>query len=223
MKKLFLSYHFDSAGNSLANKVQSLLRSHSLVVVTGTRLAGGNVTDEIKKRIDNCDGMICLFTRRAEGENNNWVRDERTYGLSKNKRIISLQDKSVPNDGMFSNREYIKYDPDKDSDSLLDLSETIGLWKSDYGRILTVEIEPVEAAKNARTNGSKIFFRKWRDDSPTEWQEVRAIPKPGSAQVLIRGVKEQDNIQLKIENGGNQWTTDLHSQTIRIPFLLDGD
>jgi hypothetical protein len=77
MDKVFVSYHFDDNGKRLAAHVKDLVRYHSIQHLTGARLGGEPLSGEIKDRIEEADGLICLLTEVAVDRNSDWVRDER--------------------------------------------------------------------------------------------------------------------------------------------------
>jgi hypothetical protein len=71
--KVFLSYSFGGEDSDLVQGLERLLSSQNILVAKGRRLAGGQLTDEVRQRIDGSDGLVALKTRRERvgdpGEN----------------------------------------------------------------------------------------------------------------------------------------------------------
>ena len=81
MKKVFLSFSFRDEDRPLVSAVEQLLSSHELMSVTGKKLGGGPLTPTVMHRIEECDALIALLTRRDEKAiggwtTHDWVRDE---------------------------------------------------------------------------------------------------------------------------------------------------
>jgi hypothetical protein len=72
MKRIFLSFSFRDEDKPLVAAVERLLACHDLQVVTGMRLGGGALTQEVMKRIESCDGLVALLTRRQELAGGGW-------------------------------------------------------------------------------------------------------------------------------------------------------
>ncbi len=65
MKRVFLSFSFRQEDRDLVHDVEQLLASHDLAVLTGRVTGGGQLTEEIMKRIQSCDALVALATRGA--------------------------------------------------------------------------------------------------------------------------------------------------------------
>ena len=220
MERIFLSYHFDDEGRALADLVERMIFSHGIKPESGRRLAGESLSQEIKKRIARCDGLVCLLTEREAGQTNQWVHDERGYAEGLGKRVIALVDERVDVGGMFSDRERLQYDRKNPLPALIRLSETIGDWRSQGGRIVPLQLEPDDAAEVARSGGEfvKIKYRFWARDDATEWREARAVPTPGGVLIYLKGVLDDVRIEICMEDQNTKWRSKVQSQMLRAPM-----
>lgn len=220
MERIFLSFHYDDAGKRLANQVERLVKAHGLRVETGERLGGAVLGQEITKRIDESDALISLLTERTEDRNNNWVRDERTYAHGRDKPTIAVLQKGVDDGGLFQAHERIDYDPDEPVSAIIRVAETIGLWRQRSGRIIPVQIEPKEAAQFAldKQEFAKIEYRFWNVGEASDWRKANPFPKAGGVLAYLRGVPDGHEIQLRIDDGNTSWSSEVESQTLRIPL-----
>jgi hypothetical protein len=154
MRTVFLSCHFGETDRELVRRAEGLLESHNLRVVTGEELGGGGLTAEVMQRITDCDSLVALMTKR-EWEPNNagthpWVVDEYKYARGIHKPSIAIVAPGVNVIGAYQEQERIDYDPSDTSKAVLRLSKTIGLWKSQAGRLLKVQVFPREIAEKSR-------------------------------------------------------------------------
>lgn len=211
IKSIFISHHFDENGNKLAELVKSLVISHNIQPITGRRLEGQVLSSGVKKKIDSCQATIVLLTNREEGKNNQWVRDERAYADGKKHYVISLLDSGLYDEGMYANNERLRIKWDALHKCLLDLSETIKLWKIKKGNNLKLLIQPEEISKKISKNYDdamiKYKIREENNFGQVEWQNTWARSEVGGATINIPGVKENDLIELEVKINGETWAS----------------
>lgn len=221
MQRIFLSFHFDEAGQKLADMVSELVKSHGLQAISGVRLGGRDLSDEIKQRIEGCDGLICLLTERGADFNNNWVRDERAHAAANGKWIIAVVQEGVNDGGLYQNREHISYDEADPVPALLKLSATIGQWRQEAGRVLVAEVEPEDAVQFLAQNSdyAKIKFRCWNGPDYTEWREEATVRPVGAGlHLYLRGIRDNQAIQVLVKNGEQTWESASIEPVIRLPL-----
>ena len=90
LENIFISYHFDDDAQKIADKVKRLVVSHKIKPVDGERLGGANLGDGVKDKINDCQAIIIILTKREAGKTNDWVRDERAYAEGRKLKIITL-------------------------------------------------------------------------------------------------------------------------------------
>lgn len=212
IKSIFISHHFDDKGLELAESVKALVSSHNIQPVTGRRLEGEVLSNGVKSRIDTCQATIVLLTNREEGKNNQWVKDERAYADGKNHSIISLLDKGLYDNGMYSSNERLRIEWDSLHKCILELSETIKKWKKRKGNNLKVLIQPEEISKKISDNYEDAIIKykvmdKEDFDTDVSWKNTKARRNVGGATINISGVKENDQIEIKVQVDGETWTS----------------
>ena len=87
MKKVFLSFAFRDEDRGLVTAAEQLLASHDLVAVTGKRLAGEALTPAVMQRIEACDALVALLTRRDLKTSGKWTTHV-GHGSTRIARII---------------------------------------------------------------------------------------------------------------------------------------
>lgn len=212
MLKIFLAFSFRREDRDLVRRVEALLESHGIRVDTGEVLGGEMLTPAVKKRIDGSDALVALLTRRekmASGKwsTHDWVRDEVSYARTRKKAAIALVDVAVDVGGAYQEHERIDYDPKKESLAFLKLSQTVGEWKSQSGRLLKIRILPEDLGQTVGTLGdqAKCECRFTTQGKTTRWFPASSVPEPGGTYAYVPGVLEDALIQLRVRLPGETW------------------
>ena len=213
MNRLFLSFSFREADRSLVSQVERLLDSHDVTCMTGKRLGGEALTPAVQERIDQCDGLVALLTRRdqlASGKwtTHDWVRDELNYARDHDKRTIALIEEDVQTGGAFGENEWIPLNRDMPLEAFLSLSETVGLWKRESGRRLTLQILPQQLAEVTATAPVEPVCRYryyTANGQPSDWLEAKQMPQQGGLFVFLHGIQDDYYVQLRVQYGTETW------------------
>ena len=229
MKKVFLSFAFRDEDRGLVTAVEQLLASYDLVAVTGKRLGGEALTPAVMQRIEECDALVALLTRRdlktsGKWTTHDWVRDELNHARTKGIRAVALVENEVEVGGAYGEHERIPLDRSNPLDAFLSLSDTIGLWKRQEGRRLKIRIMPEELAALAGFSGGdlKCRYRFLVSGTPTEWREAVQIPEPGGTFLWAGGVQEDFLIQVQLEDGGKKWISPAYPQYVSVELKSVG-
>lgn len=228
--KVFLAFAFRDSDKRLVSQIDQLVSSHLIQTVTGEGLGGEALTPAVQKRIDECDALIGLLTRRdeiAQGKftTHQWVLDELGYARANHKRAIALVETGVEAGGMNQSNEYIPLDRNDPLPAVLALSEALGVWRAEIGRHLKVQLLPRDLARKvgANENGIRCSHRLWSRGKTGAWVEVQPVPEGGGTFIWIEGVKDDDLIQIKVESNGRKvWQSVATSQWIQIPLSSGG-
>jgi hypothetical protein len=228
--KIFLAFSFRPEDKDLVSSVERLVASHGVQVTTGERLGGEALTPEVKSRIDDCDALVAVLTRRKKQvgggwSTHEWVRDELGYARAKNKKAIALIEKEVDHGGMYQPNEYLGLDQAAPLPAFLNLSETIYGWREALGKTVKVQILPPALAHQLglEVAGLKCRHRLGRQGRFTKWQEVYAYPEVGGTFVHIEGVREDHLIQLEvIDNAAKRWRSHAASQWMQVELMEGG-
>jgi hypothetical protein len=192
--------------------VDTLLESHGLRVISGEVLGGGWLTDEIKARIQKSDALVALMTRRSVppdyGGTHPWVVDEFKHAKHLQKSAIALVEPGVSVVGAYQDAERIEYDRQDGLKAFLKLSRTIGLWKSQAGRLLKVQLLPQSLADQiAAASGNALCKYCFYDTEGTQghWRNASAVPEGDGTYLYLKGVTEEVRIQVRVELEGRVW------------------
>jgi tetratricopeptide (TPR) repeat protein len=94
--KVFLSFSFDERASDLAGAVKDILSASRFDVLTGEPTAGSQLAREIQQRIDSAEILVAILTPVGEqGEISGSVREEISWALSKEKRVVIMKHVNV--------------------------------------------------------------------------------------------------------------------------------
>jgi hypothetical protein len=219
MESVFLSYSFrpqdrDSV-RDLVDDVDHLLASHGIQSVRGRYLGGDPIWPEVQKRIEASDGLIALLTRRDELANNAgytthpYVIQELGRARQAKRRAIALVETGIKDDqlGAEVGFERLFWDRANPLPAFISLSETIGLWKREAGRIVKVQILPEDLALEVGESAGKFLcrYRLTTEGTASAWIDREPITEIGGTFLYVGGVGEKDTIQVEIKNDQRRW------------------
>ena len=212
MLKVFLAFSFRPQDEDFVRRVEALLESHGVQVVTGEVLGGQVLTPAVKKRINESDAVVALLTRRdklvsGRWSTHDWVRDELSHARTKKKPAIAVVDVAVDVGGVYQEHERVDFDPKRESLALLKLSQTVGEWKHQFGSLVKVRILPDALGQRVAAIGgkAKCEFRLTRQGRTTKWFPASSVPEPGGTYAYVRGADEDALIQLRVRLPNETW------------------
>jgi hypothetical protein len=209
---VFLAFGFQRRDEELVRRVEALLESHGVRVETGENLGGRALTPAVKKRIEACDGLVALLTRRDRivgggWSTHDWVRDELNHARTKRKLAIALVEAEVKSGGVYQEHERIEFDQRTEAVALIKLSLTIAEWKQQLGGLVKVRILPDELSQTLASLQDRVRceVRITRQGRPTKWLGATLVPEPGGVYAYVRGALEDALIQLRVKVPGETW------------------
>ena len=204
MRKIFVSYKFRDPDRTYASYIKDLIQSHSLEVDTGEDLGGEPLWDEIKSRIEACDGLVALFLSPDDASRHRWPLRELDHASSGKKRVYAMVDTTFPwNDP--ENREHGGLDLNSPLPAFTKLSRIIGRWRRDAGRRIAVRVLPDNVARLAAKDGAlySCQYRLFKESEPAgTWQTVKPAPLDSGYVFMANGVGDDLRIQVQVTGNG---------------------
>lgn len=206
LESIFLSYSFSKPEDRvIVAELEDVFRSLGLLAVPGLNLGGEQLTDAVKARIRDSDGLVALASRRdqlASGAwvTHPWIRDEYGYAKSTDMNAILLLENGVANDGAYASHEYIPFDRSNLTPALLKLAKTPGIWKDRAGNYLKVLLLPDDLLENLQSPSFQYQYIS-RGDS-LGWQDVRPVKEPGGLFLHLNGARDGYLIEVKVSSPG---------------------
>jgi len=211
--RIFLSSTFGDADREIVGQIETLLSSHNVQVVTGRRLGGGALTQQIMERIEGCDGCVALMTKRdqivdpAEERWNThpWVTDELNHARGQGVRAYALVENDVEVGGAYQEREWVAFDRAAPLAAFLALTDTIRLWKEDMGMTRVARVSPDDLGRQFRHNQEmKCRYRFVTPNGDrTEWFEAEPIQDTGGTLLHLKSVRnDSDQVEVEVLRNG---------------------
>jgi hypothetical protein len=227
MQQVFLSFtynpHPDYIAESelLRRRVCIVIEALDLRVSTGEDLGGEALTDEVKARIKDADGLVALIMPWKDRLGNKvqpqWVVEEFAHAKALGKPAIRLLHSEFAAAGMYAANEYILVQPDNSTEALLKLMRTLALWKKDGGRPIDIEITPDK--DDAHFDPAKIKrceFQLFINYQEREWQPATVWPQPGAMYAHLDSVPDQAKLRLRLELDNETWESAFHNPVGRV-------
>jgi hypothetical protein len=229
--KVFLAFSFRPQDRDLVGQVEQMIVSHCRTrPATGENLGGEQLTPAVQDRIDKCDALIAVLTRRDAKQaggytTHQWVLDELGYARNNKKMAIAIVEDGVDVGGMFQPHEYIPLDPAQPLAAFLRLSETLSLWKTEKGRTVKVQILPPEfvAKIGAGASGGVCEYRLWNQGKYGTWIEATPVPEGAAGTfVYVDGVQDEHLIQIQFRVKAKVLQSPATSQWLQVAFKTGG-
>lgn len=212
MDKCFLSYSFGSERDRrLVRHADRLIESHDIRTVDGEYLAGQPLTDEIRHRIGECDGLVAILTRRDGEEQTEefslWVQNELVIARALERPAIALIEQELDVGGAFADREHVVLDPGDPGPAFVKLSQTLGQWRRRSGRWVKVNLQPSDLARQLGRDGGICEYRLSRMPTGEEgdWSRARVKEEIGGTFAYLSGVFDDHLIELRARSAGQEW------------------
>jgi hypothetical protein len=211
MKAIFLAFAFREETRHLVDKVDRLVLSHGLQLVTGERLGGEQLTTEVVNRIKKADGLIALLTKDEALQNGGWksrqwVHDEFGVARNSNKLAIAVVEKGVNVGGAYASNECLPYDASDPLPAFLALSENLAEWKRRTGRVIKVQILPDSLGKNIM-NGATVSYRLIQEGQPQEWRSTMVFEEGKGIFISVKGVQDDVLVQCQVKVNQTRWSS----------------
>lgn len=224
---IFMAFSYREEDKALASYVERLFASQLVKPITGERLGGEQLTQEVQKRIAGSDALVALLTHRDQLQaggwtTHQWVIDELAWARTNGKRAIAIVEDGVNLGGMFQPHECIPLCRANPLEAFLRLAETISGWKQEKGRMVKVQIIPETIADKLSDDNVTCEWRFWKQGNFTAWQKVTPVPELGGTFVYLDGVQDEHLVQIKADDAGKSWQSPATSQWMLVQLKAKG-
>jgi hypothetical protein len=214
MNSVFLSFRFQVTDQKLVGHVKRLIESHQLRVIDGDGMGQGELTAAIERRIEGCDALVAIMTRRDEAAERGlvWVRDEFGHARSKQRPCVALVENGVSLGGIHGGQETIPFT--NDGEHFVLLSGIIHDWKQRLGRKLNIKMLPSKIAEGLQSGQfeCEYRFRNTETNQPTQWEKLgRPWREAGGFFAQINGFREGHLLELQVNEGTKRWMSEATS------------
>jgi hypothetical protein len=211
MERIFLSMSFQPEDQALVAAASAIIESQDLRVMTGKNLAGAGLSAEIKRRIDDCDALVAICSRRdpVPGGNftvSSWVRDELLYALAKQKPLLALVEDGVDLGGMMSDHERAPFSRGDALGAFAKLALSVAQWRQTAGLVLRAAIAPVEVAVAlTRRQVEQVEFCSIRNGTSTPWTSAPLVKEVGGLYAYLKGVPRDGLVKIRTKVGKTRY------------------
>jgi hypothetical protein len=217
--KIFVGYGYNDRDQWIGSYVFDLIRAFGAEPISGKEIPGEKLEDGVRETIKNSDALLGFATRRAKMKNgkyttHQWVKDEIITALESDLPFLEIREKCVdPQLGMSGGRQYLIYDPSSRDLCLIELAKAIGKWSRNLPVKLQLLPETVTQVIRPFIGkpGFRCSYKVLQNGIESRIKETKLTPQKGGLFVLVPGLNPLALIQISVEAGGKQWTSDYES------------
>lgn len=128
---VFIGHSFAEVHREKVNAIKEFTATFPLSVITGEKPATEEISEKIKKLIDDSDFIMAILTKDNELSGgqmtpSKWVSDEVAYAMGKNKKIIRLvEDGLLYEAALSADAEYIQFSSENPYTAFAKLSQVL--------------------------------------------------------------------------------------------------
>jgi hypothetical protein len=213
MESIFVSASFHDPDRALVNQISEIIKAFGAQPREGRRLGGQQLEDAIKQKIEGCDGLVALFTRRNQGdgfETHPWVQSEFQHAHDRSIPALAILESGLDwGQSPWPGRAYVALDRGRPAEALVALAAELGEWKRNAGLdlIATVTTPEVIGHYLDEPDRLKVEYRTIYKAIPEKsWRETNRIYLDGAALAIAlpRILSSEHIVEMRVTWGNNQ-------------------
>jgi hypothetical protein len=224
MDSVFIASSFHPPDRDLVDEVASIVTAFGMRPVQGRNLGGMPLEPAVKQRLEDCDGLVALFTRRKQKDQwvtHPWVMGEFGHAVSQKMKAIAIVDAGIDwSTTMWADRERIRLDAAAPAKAMLQLVRELGEWKRDAGMTLTAVLTSVDVLSRHWTYPQlfRVRYRCVAQARLESWRETNRIYRDGEALVIgLPGIPSPDHlVEMEVECGQKKWRSTAVRQFVPV-------
>jgi len=207
--KVFVAYGFNERDSWIPELVFPLVRAFGGEVVTGEDLQGQQITDAVRREIDQADALIGFRTLRegeAAGMSHRWVEDELAY--ARTAKVLEVREDGVSGQGgLLGDRQWIPYRPAERDRLLVELVKTLGRWMRE--NTVKLQLLPQEFVDEIsdllETPGLRCTYTVLERGRESEPRPAEIRPITGGLFIFADGLSADALMRVRVEGHGRRW------------------
>jgi hypothetical protein len=214
--KVFVAFSYRKRDQWIRERVIPLIEAFGVEVDTGEELAGKQISEAVKERIRQCDGIIGFLTARQEaetpGQTHRWVTDELAIAqAAEDVQVLEVREVgAVEQGGLGGDRQHIMYDPEDQAACLVEIAKVVGAWNR--GLTMRLLLLPEDVVGKLRPLVSKpgftCVYAITQDGHSTFERPATLLRRPGSLQLTARGIPPGSLISVRVQAAGASYTSE---------------
>jgi hypothetical protein len=227
MDSLFVATSFHDPDRALVDEISSIITALGMQPVAGRNAGGEQLEQAIEKRIEDCDGLVALFTKRNEGDGwptHPWVMGEFGHAVTKKKPAIAIVDNEINwSSTKWAGRERIALDRALPAKAMMLLMRELSEWKRNAGITLTAILTTVDVLKCHWEHPERfaVRYRTVARAKPDEYRTTNSFYRDGQAFVInLPGIPTQDHlVEMEVSCGQKKWRSTAVRQLVPVELI----
>lgn len=238
--RIFVAYSYQERDRWVEDIVFPLISAFDSTPVTGKDIQGERLSDEVKGRIERCQGLMAFATRRGEPTGDGkylthrWVTDELAYASQLGKAVVEVREADVDEqDGIAGDRVRIKYNESERTELLLQLTSTLARWHRQVRRVRViplrhtlrdgqlVEIGAEWLRGQMKQDGFRCQYQILDGDYPSQPVDTELRSIEGRLYFTAARLTSGSRLRLRVTTDEGVFISDFENvDDINLPFAL---
>jgi hypothetical protein len=219
--RVFVGFGYNPDEEWIATVVLPVLAHVGIEVVEGKEIPGMLIDPELERRIDTCDAMIGLLTRRGNPAPDGLygtsahVVSELEYACSRGLPTVQVLQQGVRRPATPSpNLQRLTYLSGQKAELLRDLTRHIRGW---VDGVVTIRLQPDHLARrlalSALQGTAFCDYTILPDNNPIQQRRARLRGAGGGLFFKVLGFRPGTQVQVSVEVDGATWASNLADHT----------
>lgn len=213
MEAIFVASSFHDDDRELVANVSDVIQAMGIRAEAGRNMGGEALEAGVERRIEECDGLVALFTRRRINDGwltHPWVMGEFGHAVARKMPAIAVVEDGIDWQATkWRDRERIVLDRNRAAEAMLALVRQIGRWRQEAGTTLQVLLNNPDVLRRylEAPDGLDISYRYIRRARPSEFRPCKTYYLDANAiVVVVQGIPGADcTVELRIQGGSKLW------------------
>ncbi len=218
VQRIYVSHDLDKEHLDLINVVARIVFSQGIQAVIEKRSVTAAKTEKQLADLTSCDGLLSILSRPAGIRSLKHIQDEFEHCDGTGKRNLVIAYADVDTASLVRGREFITYCQSEPMRFAISLSSVIAVWKHEAGKVIQARLElnkvptyPLQSLQSPR-----LFYRTWTDGLASGWAETALILDTGGVTAFLRGVRDDQQIEVRLDDGQRTWESGILQQLLYI-------
>jgi hypothetical protein len=227
MDSLFVATSFHDPDRVLVDEISSIITAFGIQPIAGRNAGGEQLEQAIEKKIEDCDGLVALFTKRNQDDGwptHPWVMGEFGHAVTKKMPAIAIVDTEIAwSATKWGTRGRIELDRAQPAKAMMSLVRELSEWKRNAGITLTTILTSVEILKRhwQDPEGFAVHYRTLARAKPDDWRTTNRFYRDGQALVIsLPGIPTPDHlVEMEVSWRQKKWRSTAVRQFVPVELI----
>lgn len=224
MHRIYVSHDLDKKRVDLIEVIAQILFAHGIQAVIERRATNAAKTEKQLAALTSCDALLSILSRSPGSRGLKQIQAELQHCDDTGKRNLVIPYAGIPTTSFSRGRELYTYSARKQIQFAIDLSSEIAGWKHQLGGTVKALLQLIgRPGHPSSLESSRVFYRTWSKDRASGWAETPLIREPGAITAFLRGVRNDQLIEVRLDEAQTSWKSEISAQVLYLELQRTED